>query len=236
MALTTPDSTFNGRADSGSYAKQAGWTSLWLQNGATWTNQDGGFQYGDKWNYNTKEDSVVEHFIGGGTEETRGVIYQKYGAPADSLKPEREKGASDLYLKNYSGHTLVLMDHSVDEKGQISIDSGKVQIDHAHKDANGTNAVITLRTDNAGLTGTSPASAKNIMSETLHKLANKLYYTAYKEGERNLTGKVEIAEGLTAQSASMRVEDITYKDENGQSQYLYTPAVDPADSAGCRYI
>lgn len=229
VALTTPDSTFNGRADSGSYAKQAGWTSLWLQNGATWTNQDGGFQYGDKWNYNTKEDSVVEHFIGGGTEETRGVIYQKYGAPADSLKPEREKGASDLYLKNYSGHTLVLMDHSVDEKGQISIDSGKVQIDHAHKDANGTNAVITLRTDNAGLTGNSPASAKNIMSETLHKLANKLYYTAYKEGERNLTGKVEIAEGLTAQSASMRVEDITYKDENGQGQYLYTPAVDPAD-------
>lgn len=91
VALTTPDSTFNGRADSGSYAKQAGWTSLWLQNGATWTNQDGGFQYGDKWNYNTKEDSVVEHFIGGGTEETRGVIYQKYGAPADSLKPERER-------------------------------------------------------------------------------------------------------------------------------------------------
>ena len=28
VALTTPDSTFNGRADSGSYAKQAGWTSL----------------------------------------------------------------------------------------------------------------------------------------------------------------------------------------------------------------
>lgn len=49
------------------------------------------------------------------------------------------------------------------------------------------------------------------MSATLNKLANKLFYAAYKDGERNLTGKVEIAEGLTAQSASMRVEGITYK-------------------------
>ena len=67
------------------------------------------------------------------------------------------------------------------------------------------------------------------MSATLNKLANKLFYAAYKDGERNLTGKVEIAEGLTAQSASMRVEGITYKKETGQGQYLYTPATDIPD-------
>lgn len=64
------------------------------------------------------------------------------------------------------------------------------------------------------------------MSATLNKLASKLYYSAYKDGERNLTGKVEIAEGLTAPSAS-REGKITYKDADGQGQYIYTPAVDP---------
>lgn len=57
-------------------------------------------------------------------------------------------------------------------------------------------------------------------------MANKLHYEAYTKGEKNLTGKVEIAEGLTAQSASMRMEDITYRDADGRGQYLYTPAVD----------
>ena len=57
-------------------------------------------------------------------------------------------------------------------------------------------------------------------------MANKLYYTAYKNGEKNLTGKVEIAEGLTAQSASKRIENMTFKKENGQGQYLFTPAED----------
>ena len=65
-----------------------------------------------------------------------------------------------------------------------------------------------------------------LLYTSLNKLANKLYYTAYKDGEKNLSGKVEIAEGLTAQSASQRLENITYKDADGQGQYLYTPAVD----------
>ena len=224
LALTTPDSTFNGRANSNSYEEQVGWTTMWLQNGATWTNQDGGFQYGSNWNYNTNGDSVVENFIGGESEETRGVIYQKYGAPADSLHPETETGASNLYLKNYSGHTLVLMDHSVDGEGQISIDSGKVQIDYAHKDINGGNAAITLRIDNTGLnTASEDPSDKNLISETLNKLANKLYYTAYTTGEKNLDGKVEIAEGLTASGVAQKVGAVSYNRKDGQGRYRYKP-------------
>ena len=55
------------------------------------------------------------------------------------------------------------------------------------------------------------AEDKNRVSEVLNELANKLYYEAYAKGENNLTGKVEIAEGLTAQSASMKAGNITYK-------------------------
>ena len=86
---------------------------------------------------------------------------------------------------------------------------------------------IVLRTDNSGLNMTSGKAAdKNLVNGTLNALANKLYYTAYKNGEKNLTGKVEIAEGLTAQSASKRIENMTFKKENGQGQYLFTPAED----------
>ena len=81
----------------------------------------------------------------------------------------------------------------------------------------GEGSHITLRTDNKGLnTSSTKAADKNLVSATLNKLASKLYYSAYKDGERNLTGKVEIAEGLTAPSASSEGK-ITYKDADGQA-------------------
>ena len=86
---------------------------------------------------------------------------------------------------------------------------------------------ITLITDSKGLNvDSSKATDKNLASATLNALANKLFYTAYKNGETNLAGKVEIAEGLTSSSLSKRMEDITFKESNGQGQYLYTPASD----------
>lgn len=235
VALTTPDSTFNGRAESNSYKEQVGWITMWLQNGATWTNQDGGFRYGDNWAYYTKEDSVVENFIGGKSEETRGVIHQKYGAPEDSLDPEKEKGASNLYLKNYSGHTLVLMDHGKDESGNLIMTGGNVQIDHANKERNRWNASITMRTDNDGIDTADP----NVVVDALCKLANKLIYTGYAksgaEHEENLYGNVEIAEGLTASSAAAKVGTITFKPD-GQGDYAPSPVITGDEAKDTYYI
>ena len=235
VALTTPDSTFNGRAESNSYKEQVGWITMWLQNGATWTNQDGGFRYGDNWAYYTKEDSVVENFIGGKSEETRGVIHQKYGAPEDSLDPEKEKGASNLYLKNYSGHTLVLMDHGKDESGNLLMTGGNVQIDHANKERNRWNASITMRTDNDGIDTADP----NVVVDALCKLANKLIYTGYAksgaEHEENLYGNVEIAEGLTASSAAAKLGTITFKPD-GQGDYAPSPVITGDEAKDTYYI
>ena len=50
--------------------------------------------------------------------------------------------------------------------------------------------------------------------KTLNALAGKLYYDAAAT-ERHLKGKAMIAEGLTASSASKKLEDITFK-ANGQ--------------------
>ena len=78
--------------------------------------------------------------------------------------------------------------------------------------------------DSAGLnTESTVAADKNLVSATLNALANKLWYEAYTTNERNLTGKAEIAEGLTTSSASKRMEDITFNETTGQGSYVYTP-------------
>lgn len=43
---------------------------------------------------------------------------------------------------------------------------------------------------------------------------------------------MEIAEGLTASAAGLRIEDITYKETDGQGFYAYTPASDTLTEFG----
>ena len=174
--------------------------NLWLKNGATWTNE----VWGSK--FRAWSSSHVHMLHGGADAAAKGVIIQK---DKDSIT-----------VDNYSGHTLVLYSH--DKTNPKMMIGGDFIINKAEKGSE-----ITLRTDNTGLNVTSDKAAdKNLVSETLNALANKLYYTAYKDGETNLKGKVEIAEGLTAQSASKRLEDMTFKKENGQGQYVFTPEED----------
>ena len=132
-----------------------------------------------------------------------------------------QTGTGKTEIETYNGNTTVIYKHDkTDPKKMIG---GDFIINKAEKDS-----MITLRTDNDGMNMESDkAEDKNLVNETLNALANKLYYTAYKDGEKNLTGKAEIAEGLTAQSASKRLENMTFKKENGQGQYLFDPAVDP---------
>jgi len=185
-------------------AHDIGTFNLYLQNGATWSNEQQSSVS------TTFAGSKVTKLTGGSDISHAGFIFQKDSNP--------------LSIDNYSGYTTVLYSH--DASTPTTIIGGDVKIGTA---ATGSN--ITLRTDNTGLnTSSTLAVDKNLVSATLNALANKLYYTAYTTNERNLTGKVEIAEGLTAQSASMQVGDITYKTDNGQGQYEYTPAIDIPDS------
>ena len=174
--------------------------NLWLKNGATWTNE----VWGSK--FRAWSSSHVHMLHGGADAAAKGVIIQK---DKDSIT-----------VDNYSGHTLVLYGH--DKTNPKMMIGGDFIINKAEKDS-----MITLRTDNEGMNALSgKKEERNKVSEVLNALANKLYYKAYKDGETNLKGKVEIAEGLTAQSASYRLEDMTFKKENGQGQYLFTPATE----------
>ena len=204
LGLNTAESMWKGISGySNSLHVQSGELNLWLANGATWANERTAREFGVPGGW---EGSLVTSFHGGKTANARGVIIQNNEKP--------------ITVDNYSGHTLVLYKHDkTDPKKMIG---GDFIINKAEKDS-----MITLRTDNEGMNALSgKKEERNKVSEILNALANKLYYTAYKDGETNLKGKVEIAEGLTAQSASYRLEDMTFKKENGQGQYLFTPATE----------
>ena len=220
LGLATPDSSWTGIAynafkDEGNDAggkKFFGEINLWLQNGASWTNEAWGeppdAYYGEDFS-----ESHLKRLVGGESADKAGHIFQKPGEDEDSE-------GINVRVDDYKGFTNVYYGHK-DEK-PTDILGGTFTVTKAQPGSG-----ITLITDSKGLNvDSSKAADKNLVSETLNALANKLFYTAYKNGETNLAGKVEIAEGLTSSSLSKRMEDVTFKESNGQGQYLYTPASD----------
>ena len=230
LGLATPDSSWTGIAynafkDEGNEVSGTlygsdeiikktffGEINLWLQNGASWTNEAWGeppdAYYGEDFS-----ESHLKRLVGGESADKAGHIFQKPGEDEDSE-------GINIRVDDYKGFTNVYYGHK-DEK-PTDILGGTFTVTKAQPGSG-----ITLITDSKGLNvDSSKAANKNLVSETLNALANKLFYTAYKNGETNLAGKVEIAEGLTSSSLSKRMEDVTFKESNGQGQYLYTPASD----------
>lgn len=220
LGLATPDSSWTGIAynafkDEGNDAggkKFFGEINLWLQNGASWTNEAWG-EPPDAYFGEDFSESHLKRLVGGESADKAGHIFQKPGEDEDSE-------GINIRVDDYKGFTNVYYGHK-DEK-PTDILGGTFTVTKAQPGSG-----ITLITDSKGLNvDSSKAANKNLVSETLNALANKLFYTAYKNGETNLAGKVEIAEGLTSSSLSKRMEDVTFKESNGQGQYLYTPATD----------
>lgn len=220
LGLATPDSSWTGVAynafkDEGNDAggkKFFGEINLWLQNGASWTNEAWG-EPPDAYFGEDFSESHLKRLVGGESADKVGHIFQKPGEDEDSE-------GINIRVDDYKGFTNVYYGHK-DEK-PTDILGGTFTVTKAQPGSG-----ITLITDSKGLNvDSSKAADKNLASATLNALANKLFYTAYKNGETNLAGKVEIAEGLTSSSLSKRMEDVTFKESNGQGQYLYTPASD----------
>lgn len=186
LALTTRDSYLNGIIDNGSTA------NLYLQNGATWTNEANNTRYTqDNEDVGNGGMSRITNFYGGNSKGAAGVIKQT-------------KNSKDLLIDNYSGHAMVLYAH--DSITPTKILGGDTTITSA-----ATNSTITLRTDSIG----SLDNNKKV-NDVLNALAEKLYYTNYKRGEQNLSGYVQIAEGLTSTSASLALGDISFDKTTGQ--------------------
>lgn len=88
MALTTSDSYLHGIVDNG------GTVNMWLQNGATWTNEARNTRYAeDNEDVGSNGASHITKFVGGNTAANAGIINQK----SDQA----------ITIDNYSGHATV---------------------------------------------------------------------------------------------------------------------------------
>ena len=175
--------------------------NLYLQNGATWHNSKWGTLPTGNWGGRTHDftGSKLRALIGGETPEKAGTIHQEDDRP--------------ILIENYSGYTNLMYKH--DATNPSSIIGGDIVIKKA-----APNSGITLRTDNAGLNpGSKNPEERGKVEATLGALAQKLYYTAYQNGERNLKGQVGIAEGLTTSAATLRLEDVNYDAATGQGKF-----------------
>ena len=141
--------------------------------------------------------SSLQSFAGGSTEAEKGYIFRNAGG--------------DLNLGQYSGFTTVFYDHSGDGTDASSYVGGDTVITNAAKGAG-----ITLLTDKVDVDN------KDTLAKALNALASKLVYSAYTGGENNLAGKVGVAEGLTASSKTLALEDITFTDK-GRGSYEKNP-------------
>ena len=220
VALTDKDSFWKGVAaydmynddygSGGNTTHDIGQFNLYLQNGATWTNEQQSHvttttiaSKNPVWT-----GSTLATLHGGKDADSAGLIYQKDNNP--------------ISVVNYSGHTTVFYDH--DAADPTKIIGGSFNITNAAE-----GSAITFITDNKGITSGfadgDSADAKDKVANVLNNLAGKLFYKNYTDG--HLAGVVKIAEGLTASSAALKTGDISFSTEEtgtftpGQGYYDY---------------
>ena len=198
LKLTTADSSWTGVAykhfDAEKDAGLSGSLNLTLANGASWTNEKYGYTYGDgefgKYKFTGSE---IANFVGGASDAKAGNIFQK--------------DANSLTIDNYSGNTNIFYAHTGNGEAAENYAAGDTIIKHAAE-----GSVVSMITDNNGISMDSEDSVANV----LNTLAGKLTYSKFVNGEKNLTGFVKIADGLTASSKAMQTGNIAFSTEDGK--------------------
>ena len=215
----TKESSWTGsviNAVSDSTRSPIGHLNMTMADGSSWTHETGHSQ-------STGDDKFSGANVSKLSTSKGSTIYQ------NSNKP--------ITIFNYSGDTTVVYKH--DSTDPTKINGGDFTIKNAAADSR-----ITLVTGSEGITSgfkdTDSGKDRNTVSAVLNKLANKLFYSNYAK-DKNLSGTVRIAEGLTASSASAKVGkegSITFSDGSkegttaGQGYYDYTPASDVVYKTG----
>ena len=198
LKLTTEDSAWTGVAykhfDAEKDAGLSGSMNLTLANGASWNNEKYGYVYGDsEWEKYKFTGSEIADFVGGASEAKAGNIFQK--------------DANSLTIDNYSGNTNIFYAHTGNGEAAENYAAGNTVIKHAAE-----GSVVSMITDNTGIAMDNQASVNNV----LNALAGKLTYSNFVNGEKNLTGFVKIADGLTASSAALKTGNIAFSTEDGK--------------------
>lgn len=192
LAFQGKDSSWNGRSlyevTSGDDSTSYGTFNLWLADGATWTNEKNGKEVPNGFN-----GSHVTNFVGGASAAAAGNIFQN--------------DANNLTIDNYSGNTNIFYAHTGNGEAASDYATGDTIIKHAAE-----GSVVSMITDNTGVAMDNEYSVANV----LNALAGKLTYSNFVNGEKNLTGYVKIADGLTASSKAMQTGNISFSNETGK--------------------
>ncbi|WP_304100118.1 beta strand repeat-containing protein, partial [Phascolarctobacterium succinatutens] len=207
LKLTDAESAWTGVAykhftDAEKEAGLSGSMNLTLANGASWNNEKYGYVYGDsEWEKYKFTGSEIANFVGGASDAKAGNIFQK--------------DANSLTIDNYSGNTNIFYAHTGNGEAADNYAAGDTVIKHAAE-----GSVVSMITDNTGISMDNRTSVNNV----LNALAGKLTYSNFVNGEKNLTGYVKIADGLTASSAALKTEDITFNEE-GKGTFVSAPVI-----------
>ena len=208
LKLTDAESAWTGVAykhftDAEKEAGLSGSMNLTVANGASWNNEKYGYVYGDsEWEKYKFTGSEIADFVGGASEAKAGNIFQK--------------DANSLTIDNYSGNTNIFYAHTGNGEAAENYAAGDTIIKHAAE-----GSVVSMITDNSGIAMDNQASVNNV----LNALAGKLTYSNFVNGEKNLTGFVKIADGLTASSAALKTGDITFNEADGKGGFVSAPVI-----------
>ena len=208
LKLTDAESAWTGVAykhftDAEKEAGLSGSMNLTLTNGASWNNEKYGYVYGDsEWEKYKFTGSEIANLVGGASDAKAGNIFQK--------------DANSLTIDNYSGNTNIFYAHTGNGEAASDYAAGDTVIKHAAE-----GSVVSMITDNTGISMDNKTSVNNV----LNALAGKLTYSNYVNGEKNLTGYVKIADGLTASSKALKTEDITFNEADGKGTFVSAPVI-----------
>ena len=155
-------------------------------------------------------DSHVGQLVSGITRSVGGVI-------------DMTGDSGNIQLDKFSGNASILYKHDANDLTKVY--GGDVTVTSAEAGSR-----ITLITDRDGITDDG-LREKETISSLFQAMANKLYYTNY-QTEGNLTGILQISEGLTARAASKVTGAMEFTGANGQGQYKAdsaSPSIYPKD-------
>lgn len=202
VALTDKDSFWKGVAaydqynddygSGGNTMHDIGQFNLYLQNGATWTNE--------------QQSHVTTTTIAAKNPVWTGSTLATLHGGKDAANAGHifQNDSNNLTIVNYSGNTNIYYAHEGNGEAAENYKAGDTIIKSA-----AAGSEVSLITDNVGITMSNDGSVANV----LNALAGKLTYSNFATGEKNLVGVVKIADGLTASSTALRTEKISFNEE-----------------------
>ena len=198
--------------------------NLYLKSGASWE----GSAIGDNASLDLGSDSLWNI-----TSSSAQHLKVHNGADSSSKRSFVNVGEGNLTIDKYSGNTTFVYQHDATDaskilggdltiKSAVPVKNLSVGVGSKEYSVTETPSTVYLQTSVDGIDTTDEA----VVNSVLDNLAKKLTYSAYVDGERNLSGRVEIAEGLTSSSVSKYYSNITFDAANGQAKkedVIYKP-------------